>query len=179
MSLVSRIAKLPVLIPPGVKVSFDGDLVTVQGSKATLVKKMLSDGVTLVINDKEAQVAVSRNGLKALSGTAAALLKQAIIGVTKGFERKLQLVGVGYRAQVQGKMLNLTLGFSHPVEFSIPEGITIETATPTEIMVKGSDKELVGLVASKIRAYRRPEPYKGKGIRYSDEIIKMKETKKK
>lgn len=180
MSSISRIAKSPIQLPAGVTVTVDGGLVTVKGPKGSVTKKLLGDGVTIDIKDgKEAQITVSRNGLKALSGTAAALLKKLVHGVTAGFETKLELVGVGYRAQAQGKKLNLTLGFSHPVVFEAPEGITLETPSQTEILVKGADNNLVGQVAAKIRAYRAPEPYKGKGVRYSGEVIKIKETKKK
>lgn len=179
MVSISRIAKLPISIPAGVTVTVDGNNVTVKGPKTTVSKQMLVDGVTIVTNGNEAQITVHRNGLKAASGTAAALLKNLILGVTQGFVRKLELIGVGYRAQTQGKALNLTLGFSHPVVYTAPEGITIETPSQTEILVKGADKDLVGLCAAAIRRYRPPEPYKGKGVRYADETIKIKETKKK
>ncbi|MCD6047600.1 MAG: ribosomal protein [Gammaproteobacteria bacterium] len=181
MSSISRIAKTAIELPTGVTVAIDGDEVTVKGPKGSVKKKILSNGVTLdIINGgKEAQVGASRNGVKAGTGTAAAHLKNLVKGVTTGFELKLELVGVGYRAQAQGKKLNLTLGFSHPVAFDVPEGITVETPSQTEILVKGADKNLVGLVAAKIRRYRSPEPYKGKGIRYAGEAIKVKEVKKK
>ena len=181
MSQLSRIAKLPVPVPAGVTVTLDQNLVTVKGPKGTVSQKLLVDGVTIVMaaDGREAQVTVSRNGMKASSGTVAAVFKNLIHGVTQLFEKKLELVGVGYRAQVQGKTLNLTLGFSHPVTFSVPDGITVDTPTQTEIVVKGADKDLVGLTAAKIRAYRKPEPYKGKGVRYPGEKIKIKETKKK
>jgi large subunit ribosomal protein L6 len=181
MSELSRIAKLPISVPAGVTITFDQDLVTVKGPKGSVSQKLLVDGVTILMTSdgREAQVVVSRNGLKAFSGTVAAILKNLIYGVTQLFEKKLELVGVGYRAQVQGKVLNLTLGFSHPVTFSVPDTITIETPTQTEILVKGANKDLVGLTAARIRAYRKPEPYKGKGVRYAGEIIKIKETKKK
>lgn len=179
MVSISRIAKLPIPIPAGVTVTVNGDQVTVKGPKATVSKKLLVDGLTIVQDGKEAQITAHRNGLKALSGTAAALLKSLIHGVTEGFATKLELVGVGYRAQAQGKALNLTLGFSHPVVYQAPEGISLETPSQTEIVVKGADKDLVGLSAAAIRRYRPPEPYKGKGVRYAGEMIKIKETKKK
>jgi large subunit ribosomal protein L6 len=179
MLSISRIAKLPIPIPAGVTLSVEGDRVTVKGPKATVSKKLLVDGVTIVENGKEAQITVHRNGMKAASGTAAALLKRLIQGVTEGFTTKLELVGVGYRAQAQGNKLNLTLGFSHPVVYDAPAGITLETPSQTEIVVKGADNDLVGLVAAAIRRYRPPEPYKGKGVRYAGELIKIKETKKK
>lgn len=180
MLSLSRLAKMPISIPSGVTISVDGAMVTVKGQKGTLTKKILVNGMNLVVEEgKTAQITVSRNGLKALSGTAAALLKKLIQGVTTAFEIKLDLVGVGYRAQAQGNKLNLTLGFSHPVVFEAPAGISLETPTQTQIIVKGIDNELVGQVAAKIRRYRAPEPYKGKGVRYAEEVIKIKETKKK
>jgi len=179
MVSISRIAKLPISIPAGVTIAVDGNTVTVKGPKATVSKTVLVEGVAIVESGNEAQITVQNDGLKAASGTAAALLKNLILGVTQGFVKKLELVGVGYRAQVQGKALNLTLGFSHPIVFTAPEGITLETPSQTEILVKGADKDLVGLCAAAIRRYRPPEPYKGKGVRYADETIKIKETKKK
>ena len=180
MLSISRIAKTPVAIPTGVSLKIDQDTVTVTGPKGSVSQKMLKDGVGIDVKDgTEAQVTVTRNGMKALSGTVVAHLRNLIKGVTTGFELKLELVGVGYRAQAQGKKLNLTLGFSHPVVFEALPGITIETPSQTEILIKGADKNLVGQVAAKIRAYRPPEPYKGKGVRFAGEVIKIKETKKK
>lgn len=179
MVSISRIAKTAVALPKGVSLKVEQDLVTVTGPKGSVSQKILKDGVGISINDAEAQVTVTRPGMKALSGTVVALLKNFIKGVTTGFELKLELVGVGYRAQMQGKNLNLTLGLSHPVVFAVVPGITIETPSQTEILIKGADKSLVGQVAAKIRAYRSPEPYKGKGIRFAGEVIKIKETKKK
>lgn len=180
MSSISRLAKAPIDLPNGVTVTISGQAVTLKGPKGTNTKHILNDGVKLnVVDGKQLTIEALRNNVKAISGTIAAHLKNLITGVTTGFETKLELVGVGYRAQAQGKKLNLTLGFSHPVVFDVPEGITIETPSQTEILVKGVDKELVGLVAAKIRRYRSPEPYKGKGVRYSGEMIKIKETKKK
>lgn len=176
---MSRVARAPVKIPAGVQVTADAGAVTVKGAKSSLTLP-LPPSVRLVVKDGVAQVdAESIKQTPALSGTVRALLNNMVNGVTKGYERKLGLVGVGYRAQVQGRKLNLSLGFSHPVEFAIPEGITVETPSQTEIVVKGADKQMVGLVAAKIRAYRPPEPYKGKGVRYSDEKVTIKEAKKK
>jgi len=176
---MSRVANNPVTIPSGVDVNIVGSLVTIKGSKGelshnvhSLVKVEQEDGViktTVNNNSKSAN---------ALSGTTRALIQNIVTGVTEGFERKLEIVGVGYRAAVAGKVLNLTLGFSHPVAFDIPEGISIETPSQTEIVIKGIDKQQVGQVAANIRAYRPPEPYKGKGVRYSDERIVRKEAKK-
>jgi large subunit ribosomal protein L6 len=152
---------------------------TVTGAKASL-SLPLPSAVQVEIKDGVAQMSADSIKLNpALSGTVRALLNNMVGGVTKGYERKLGLVGVGYRAQVQGRKLNLSLGFSHPVEFLIPEGITVETPSQTEIVVKGADKHMVGQIAAKIRAYRPPEPYKGKGVRYSDEKVTLKEAKKK
>ena len=176
---MSRIANNPVTIPSGVDVNIAGNLITVKGSKGELshnihplVKVEQEDNVlkTTVLNNSKTA--------KALSGTTRALIQNIVTGVSEGFEIKLGIVGVGYRAAVSGKTLNLTLGFSHPVEFPIPEGITIETPSQTEIVVKGSDKQQVGQVAANIRGYRPPEPYKGKGVRYADERIIRKEAKK-
>ena len=176
---MSRIANNPITIPSGVDVNITGNLITVKGSKGQmshdihpLVKVQQEDNVL-----KTTATNTSKSA-KALSGTTRALIQNFVTGVSEGFERKLEIVGVGYRAAVQGKNLNLTLGFSHPVEFPIPEGITIETPSQTEIVVKGADKQQVGQVAANIRAYRSPEPYKGKGVRYSDERIIRKEAKK-
>ncbi|WP_028487272.1 50S ribosomal protein L6 [Thiomicrorhabdus chilensis] len=177
---MSRIAKNPVVLPAGVEVNVNGSDVTVKGSKATLTKTFNS-AVKVTLEDGTvtfAPVEGAANGW-AQAGTVRSLVNSMVVGVTDGFEKKLQLVGVGYRANSQGKVLNLTLGFSHPVEHAIPEGITIETPSQTEIVVKGADKQLVGQVAANIRAYRPPEPYKGKGVKYADERILRKEAKKK
>lgn len=178
---MSRVGKLPIELPKGVEVSINGNLISVKGAKGQL---SLNLHQYTNIENNEGVIRVSPKNDKlmahnAMCGTMRALINNMVIGVSQGFEKKLQLVGVGYRAQVQGKKLNLSLGFSHPIEFSIPETIIIETPTQTEILIKGSDKQLVGEVAAKIRAYRPPEPYKGKGVRYSDEKIIIKETKKK
>ena len=179
---MSRIAKLPVKLPKGVTATVAGDAVTVKGTKGSLTLTV-GDGVTVSQKDEALRVAVaegkSTNERIAAAGAARANLANMVTGVTKGFERKLELVGVGYRAAVQGKNLNLTLGFSHPVSFPVPEGISIETPSQTEIIVKGTDRQKVGQVAAVIRGYRPPEPYKGKGVRYAGEKIVMKEGKKK
>lgn len=176
---MSRIANAPISLPKGTEVKVDGSNVTVKGSKGemqhtlhNLVKLEQEDGVLKVVFDKESKQS------RMHAGTVRALLQNIVTGVSEGFERKLDIVGVGYRAQASGKTLNLNLGFSHPVEFPVPEGITIETPSQTEILVKGADKQQVGQVAANIRAYRPPEPYKGKGVRYSDERIIRKEAKK-
>lgn len=176
---MSRIAKAPVKIPAGVDVSIANGMLTVKSAKATL-NLPLPEGVAIDINGGVATIApASIEANAAISGTVRALLNNMVNGVAKPYERKLQLVGVGYRAQMQGKKLNLALGFSHPVDYPIPEGITVETPSQTEIIVKGADRHIVGQVAADIRAFRPPEPYKGKGVRYSDERVVMKEAKKK
>ena len=175
---MSRVGKNPVPIPAGVEVSV-GDVIVVKGplgvlktaSNAAVDVKI--DGANVVVSP-----AASANA-KAMWGTMRANINNMIIGVSKGFERKLQLVGVGYRAQAAGDTLNLSLGFSHPVAHKMPAGVTVACPTQTEILIKGSDKQLVGQVAAEVRAYRKPEPYKGKGVRYSDEVVVIKETKKK
>ena len=176
---MSRVAKAPVKIPAGVQVSAAAGSVTVKGAKSSLTLP-LPPVVTVEIKDGAVHVAAeSIKANAAMSGTVRALLANMVLGVTKGYEEKLGLVGVGYRAAVQGKKLNLSLGFSHPVEFPIPDGITVECPSQTEILIKGADKQLVGLCAAKIRAYRPPEPYKGKGVRYANEKVTLKEAKKK
>jgi len=176
---MSRIANIPITIPGGVDVNIVGSLITVKGSKGELSYNIHSL-VKVEQKDNELKTSVNNNSkfANALSGTTRALIQNIVTGVSEGFERKLEIVGVGYRAAVSGKVLNLTLGFSHPVEFQIPEGITIETPSQTEIVIKGFDKQKVGQVAANIRAYRPPEPYKGKGVRYLDERIIRKEAKK-
>lgn len=177
---MSRVAKAPIEIPAGVEVTLNGQEITIKGAQGSL-SRVVNDAVELVKEESVLRTN-AREGIAnatAQAGTARALLQNMVVGVTKGFERKLQLIGVGYRAQAQGKKLNLTLGFSHPVEFEIPEGITIDTPSQTEVVVKGADKQLVGQVAANIRAYRKPEPYKGKGVRYADEQVRRKEAKKK
>lgn len=178
---MSRVAKNPVAIPKGVEVKLDDQRgITVKGSKGELrhtihhwVDVTQDDGALRFAANQDRQEAV------ALAGTTRAVVNNMVHGVSQGFERRLQLVGVGYRAQAQGRKVNLTLGFSHPVDYPVPEGITVETPSNTEVVVKGIDKQLVGEVAAKIRAFRPPEPYKGKGVRYADERVVMKEAKKK
>ena len=177
---MSRIGNLPVPLPKGVEVNIAPDAVSVKGPLGTLTQALTKD--VRLKNDGEALVveaANDSNQANAMSGTLRAILSNMVAGVTKGFERKLTLVGVGYRAQAQGDRLNLTLGFSHPVAHQMPKGIKVETPTQTEILIKGLDRQLVGQVAATVRAYRPPEPYKGKGVRYADEAIVLKETKKK
>ena len=179
---MSRIAKMPVKLPQGVNATLAAGTVTVKGAKGALTLK-LGGGITVAQKEQELFVAIdegkSTNERVAAAGATRANLANMVEGVTKGFERKLELVGVGYRAAVQGKSLNLTLGFSHPVSYPVPEGIAIETPSQTEILIKGADLQRVGQVAAEIRGYRPPEPYKGKGVRYAGEKIVMKEGKKK
>jgi large subunit ribosomal protein L6 len=179
---MSRIAKMPVKLPQGVNATLARDAVTVKGAKGVLTLKLVS-GITVAQNEQELVVGIvdgkSTNERIAAAGATRANLANMVTGVTRGFERKLELVGVGYRAAVQGKNLNLTLGFSHPVSYPVPEGISIETPSQTEILIRGADLQRVGQVAAEIRGYRPPEPYKGKGVRYAGERIVMKEGKKK
>jgi len=177
---MSRIAKAPVTIPNGVEIKLDGNKMTVKGSKGQL-SLILNSAVNVDIADKVLHVQWDKENKQATAqaGTARAILSNMVTGVSAGFEKKLTLIGVGYRAQAKGNILSLSLGFSHPVDFEVPAGITVETPTQTEIIVRGSDKQLVGEVSSKIRAYRPPEPYKGKGVRYADEHVVRKEAKKK
>jgi len=177
---MSRIAKFPVTLPKGVEATLAPEALSIKGPLGTLTQPLRSDvGVK-----KEGDSLVFRNlddsaEANAMSGTMRALVANMVLGVTKGFERRLTLVGVGYRAQAQGDKLNLSLGFSHPVVHAMPKGVKVETPSQTEIVIKGLDKQLVGQVAAEVRAYRPPEPYKGKGVRYTDEHITLKETKKK
>ena len=178
--MLSRMAKTPLAIPAGVEVTIDGSNVKVKGSLGTLeytfndTVTITKDGANIVFATKE-----ESKFAKALSGTVKAVMTNMVTGVTKGFEKKLTILGVGYRAQAQGANLNLTLGFSHPIVFQAPAGIKVETPTQTEILIKGIDKQLVGQAAADIRSYRPVEPYKGKGVRYADEVVILKETKKK
>jgi large subunit ribosomal protein L6 len=177
---MSRIAKYPVAVPKGVEVNLAGDSISVKGPLGTIGRpadpnvELKKEGEQVVLK----AVGNSRHA-NAMSGTMRALVANMVTGVTKGFERKLSLVGVGYRAQAQGDRLSLTLGFSHPVVHQMPKGVKVTTPTQTEIVITGVDKQLVGQVAAEVRAHRPPEPYKGKGVRYSDEVIVLKETKKK
>ena len=177
---MSRVAKRPVALPTGVTTTVDGSTVTVKGAKGALTLP-LRPGLSLVQEGQSVRVEMAQRTKEFLmhAGSLRSHLANTVLGVSKGYEKKLELVGVGYRAASQGKKLNLTLGFSHPVEYDVPEGITIETPSQTEILVKGADKQQVGQVAAEIRSYRSPEPYKGKGVRYSGERIELKETKKK
>jgi len=177
---MSRVAKYPVAVPKGVEVTLSAAAITIKGPLGSLNQSLLPS------------VAIEREGDNllcravpgavdggAMSGTMRALVNNMVNGVSKGFEKKLTLVGVGYKAQAQGSKLNLSLGFSHPVVHDMPEGIKVETPTPTEILIKGVDRQVVGQVAAEVRAYRPPEPYKGKGVRYANEVVVIKETKKK
>ena len=177
---MSRVAKQPISIPSGVEIKLDGKDVTVKGSKGELQFRIHQD-VDVVQEDGELRCKAlkDRQSTVALAGTTRAILNNMVLGVSEGFERKLELRGVGYRAQSQGNNLNLTLGFSHPVNYAVPDGVTVETPSQTEVVVKGIDKQRVGEVAAQIRAYRPPEPYKGKGVRYAGERVVMKEAKKK
>ena len=174
---MSRVAKRPVELPSGVTASVAANTIKVKGAKGEL-SLVVADGVSVEQQDKKLQVKFASAASRMSAGAARAHLANMVAGVSKGYERKLELVGVGYRAAMQGKDLNLTLGFSHPILFKAPEGITIEVPAQTEIWVKGADKQRVGEVAAKIRAFRPPEPYKGKGVRYSGEKITLKEAKK-
>ncbi|WP_424684042.1 50S ribosomal protein L6 [Frateuria sp. YIM B11624] len=174
---MSRVAKKPINLPKGVELKSDASGISVKGPKGTLSVHALP-GVSVAVNDGVANIALADGADDKFGGTARALLANMIKGVSEGYERKLELVGVGYRASMAGKALNLSLGFSHPVVFNAPEGITLETPSQTEILIKGSDKQRVGEVAAKIRAFRPPEPYKGKGVRYAGEKITLKEAKK-
>ena len=175
---MSRIAKSPVIIPTGVDVNVNGQMVTAKGNKGTL-EQLVHQSVAIVKEDNQVTVQGKGSGKNAMAGTMRTLINNMVVGVTQGFEKKLQLIGVGYRAKVQGSVLNLTLGFSHPVNYAIPAGISIETPSNTDVVVKGANKQLVGQVAADIRAYRPPEPYKGKGVRYTDEYVRRKDAKKK
>ena len=177
---MSRIAKEPVELPEGVEFKQDGNIVTLKGSNGELSLELNSE-VELRQDENRLSLA-PRSGSRfanAVSGTMRAILANMAQGVSQGFERRLELVGVGYRAQLQGKKLNLTLGFSHPVVYEAPEGVSVETLSQTEILIKGADKQQVGQVAAEIRRFRPPEPYKGKGVRYADERVVLKEAKKK
>ena len=176
---MSRVARQPLNLPKGVELKVAGSTVTVKGAKAALTLELPSQ-IKVEIKDSVAKIAEeSVKAAPAIAGTVRANLNGMIKGVTDGYLRKLQLVGVGYRANAQGKKLNLALGFSHPVDYPIPDGITVETPSQTEIIIKGASKQLVGQVAAEIRGFRPPEPYKGKGVRYSDERVILKEAKKK
>ena len=176
---MSRVGKNPVVLPAGVEIAV-GEQIVVKGPLGTL-KVATSPAVNVAVDGQNVMVSAVEGaaGAKAMWGTMRANINNMVVGVSKGFEKKLQLVGVGYRAQAQGDTLNLSLGFSHPVAHKMPAGVKVECPTQTEIVLKGADKQQVGQVAAEIRAYRKPEPYKGKGVRYSDEVVVIKETKKK
>ena len=177
---MSRIAKYPVTLPKGVEATLAAEALSIKGPLGTLSQRLRGDVKIEKDGDRLLFKALDDSDeANAMSGTLRALTANMVLGVTKGFERRLTLVGVGYRAQAQGDKLNLTLGFSHPVVHAMPKGIKVETPSQTEIVIKGLDKQLVGQVAAEVRAYRAPEPYKGKGVRYSDEQVILKETKKK
>ena len=176
---MSRVAKMPIAVPAGAEVAISAQAITVKGPLGVLTQSL--NGLVAVENNAGTLSFTPANDSReanAMSGTLRALVNNMVNGVTKGFEKKLNLIGVGYKAQAQGDKLNLSLGFSHPVH-TMPEGVTCATATPTEIVIKGIDRQKVGQVAAEVRAYRAPEPYKGKGVRYSDEVVVIKETKKK
>jgi large subunit ribosomal protein L6 len=177
---MSRVGKMPITVPQGVDVQITAEQITVKGAMGTLVRAVNPlvtigrDGAVLTLAPANDSVAAN-----AMSGTMRALINNMVNGVSKGFEKKLTLVGVGFRAQAAGSKLNLQIGFSHPVGKEMPAGITVACTTPTEILIKGADRQVVGQVAAEVRAIRPPEPYKGKGIRYADERVVIKETKKK
>ena len=177
---MSRVAKNPVTVPAGVEVKFGTEALVIKGKNGELSFPLHSD-VSIELNDGKLTFAAKNDSKQAnaMSGTARALVNNMVKGVSEGFEKKLQLIGVGYRAQAQGKVLNLSLGFSHPIVYEMPEGVSVQTPSQTEIVLTGADKQVVGQVAAEIRAFRSPEPYKGKGVRYVDEVVVMKEAKKK
>lgn len=175
---MSRIAKAPITVGKGVDVKIDGQHVVVNGGKGAM-ELNIHPTVSVTLNDGVVSVAPAGDTDWAMAGTMRSLLANMVQGCSEGFQKKLQLVGVGYRAQAKGKVLNLSLGYSHPIDYAVPEGITVETPSQTEIVVSGADKQVVGQVAAEIRAFRPPEPYKGKGVRYADERIIRKEAKKK
>lgn len=175
---MSRVAKQPITIPSGVEIKLDGQHFKAKGAKGEM-EIDIHPSVLLEQNDTEINVRPIKARDMAMAGTMRSLVNNLVRGVSTGFEKKLELVGVGYRAQAKGKILNLSLGFSHPVDYAVPEGITIETPSQTEILVQGFDKQKVGQVSAEIRAFRPPEPYKGKGVKYADERIIRKEAKKK
>lgn len=177
---MSRIAKSPVEVPQGVEITLDDRRVTVKGAKGEL-SMTLNELVNFEQNEGVVQLTPVDNSQEAWAqaGTARSVINNMVVGVTEGFQRKLILNGVGYRAQMQGNVLNLTLGLSHPVNYELPEGVEVEMPSNTEVVIKGTDKQLVGQVAAKVRGFRPPEPYKGKGIRFEDETLRLKEAKKK
>lgn len=177
---MSRVGKMPIALPAGAEVAISAAAITVKGPMGVLTQSL--NGLVTIVNESGVlnfKPANDSREANAMTGTLRALVNNMVNGVTKGFEKKLNLVGVGYKAQAQGDKLNLSLGFSHPVVHDMPAGVTCATPTPTEILIKGVNKQQVGQVAAEVRAYRSPEPYKGKGVRYADEVVVIKETKKK
>lgn len=177
---MSRVANNPVELPKGVEVTIKGQNITAKGKNGTLSMNVHQD--VEIVQEESILRCKARNGAsaaRAQAGTARALLNNMVVGVAQGFEKKLQLNGVGYRAKASGKTLNLTLGFSHPIDYSLPEGVSVETPSQTEVVLKSADKQLLGQVAAEVRGFRPPEPYKGKGVRYADEQVRRKEAKKK
>lgn len=175
---MSRVANNPVNLPKGVEVNINGSNVSVKGGKGTM-EMTLTDGIGIDVNEGVAQITFDFDTNRAMAGTTRALLNNLVVGVSDGWEKKLVLNGVGYRAKAAGKTVNLNLGLSHPVDYELPEGLAAETPTQTEIVIRGTDKQAVGQAAAEIRSFRPPEPYKGKGIRYADEYVRRKEAKKK
>ena len=175
---MSRVANNPVNLPKGVEVNINGSSVSVKGGKGTM-EMTLTDGIGIDVNEGVAQITYDFDTNRAMAGTTRALLNNLVVGVSDGWEKKLVLNGVGYRAKASGKTVNLNLGLSHPVDYELPEGLSAETPTQTEIVIRGTDKQAVGQAAAGIRSFRPPEPYKGKGIRYADEYVRRKEAKKK
>ena len=175
---MSRVANNPVNLPKGVEVNINGSSISVKGGKGTM-EMTLTDGIGIDVNEAVAQITYDFDTNRAMAGTTRALLSNLVVGVSDGWEKKLVLNGVGYRAKASGKTVNLNLGLSHPVDYELPEGLSAETPTQTEIVIRGTDKQAVGQAAAEIRSFRPPEPYKGKGIRYADEYVRRKEAKKK
>ena len=175
---MSRVANSPVSLPKGVEVNINGSNVSVKGGKGTM-EMTLTDGISIDVNEGVAQIIYDFDTNRAMAGTTRALLNNLVVGVTDCWEKKLVLNGVGYRAKAAGNTVNLSLGLSHPVDYELPEGLSAETPTQTEIVIRGTDKQAVGQAAAEIRSFRPPEPYKGKGIRYADEYVRHKEAKKK
>ena len=175
---MSRVANNPVNLPKGVEVNINGSNVSVKGGKGTM-EMTLTDGIGIDVNEGVAQITYDFDTNRAMAGTTRALLNNLVVGVSDGWEKKLVLNGVGYRAKAAGKTVNLNLGLSHPVDYELPEGLSAETPTQTEIVIRGTDKQAVGQAAAEIRSFRPPEPYKGKGIRYADEYVRRNEAKKK
>ena len=175
---MSRVANNPVNLPKGVEVNINGSSVSVKGGKGTM-EMTLTDGIGIDVNEGVAQITYDFDTNRAMAGTTRALLNNLVVGVSDGWEKKLVLNGVGYRAKASGKTVNLNLGLSHPVDYELPDGLSAETPTQTEIVIRGTDKQAVGQAAAEIRSFRPPEPYKGKGIRYAGEYVRRKEARKK